>query len=99
MGFKKFGRKMNIGGIKKIGKRSLGTAGKIGKKGGRAVENIGKVAVSAGVATGQPELVAVGGGLIAGGKTAQRAGQIARDVSKGKLEKATRQAIKMGLEK
>ena len=97
MGFKKLGRKMNIGGIKKAGKKSLGTIGKIGKKGGRAVEVVGKVASVAGAVTGQPELVAGGVALQGAGKGLQKGGQVARDLHKGRLEKAGRGAIEMSV--
>ena len=95
MGLKKIGRKFNVGGMKKIGKKSLGTIGRIGKKGGRAVEVVGNVASVVGVATGQPELVAAGVGLSEVGKGSQKLGQVSRDFSKGRIEKG----IKHGLNK
>jgi hypothetical protein len=46
--FKKLGRKMNIGGAKKLGKKMTGDLGKLGKKAGRGAENVGKLAIVAG---------------------------------------------------
>mgnify|MGYP003137902868 CR=1 FL=1 len=94
MGFlKKLGKKFNHG--KKLGQKLTGSVGKLGKKAGRATENVGKLAILAGGATGQPELVALGGSMVAGGKVAQKGGQIFRDTSKGRLEKAVKGSISL----
>ena len=93
--FKKLGRKMNIGGAKKLGKKMSGDLGKIGKKGGRGSENLGKLAVLAGSASGIAPLSAVGMSLIAGGKVAQEGGQVFRDIHKNRLEKAGKGAISL----
>jgi hypothetical protein len=95
--FKKLGRKMNIHGAKKLGKKFTGLGGKLGKKGGRLAENIGKLAVVAGGVTGIEPLAVAGGGLIASGKVAQAGGQVLRDTSKGKLEKASKGAISLAM--
>lgn len=93
--FKKLGRKMNVGGAKKLGKKMTGDLGKLGKKAGRGSENIGKLAVLAGGATGIAPLSGVGMSLIAGGKIAQEGGQVFRDIHKNKLEKASKGAISL----
>ena len=97
MGFniKKIGRKMNVGGAKKIGKKFSGDIGKIGKKGGRGAENLGKLAVLAGSASGIAPLSGVGMSLIAGGQVAQETGQVFRDIHKNRLEKAGKGAISL----
>jgi hypothetical protein len=93
--FKKLGRKMNIGGAKKLGKKMTGDLGKLGKKAGRGAENVGKLAIVAGGVTGITPLSGAGAGLVAGGKVAQEGGQLLRDVHKNRLEKASKTAISL----
>jgi len=96
MGFlKKLGRK--LGGAKKMGQKLTGEVGKIGKKAGRAMENVGKVGVVVGGATGIAPIATAGGALMAGGKIAQEGGQVLRDTSKGKLEKAGKGALSLAV--
>jgi len=94
MGFlKKLGKKLNQG--KKLGVKLSGSAGRLGKKGGRAIENVGRVASVIGAVTGQPEIAGAGLGMIGLGKTSQLAGQGLRDLSKGRLEKASKSAMSL----
>jgi len=93
MFLKKLGKKLHDG--KKLGKKLSGDIGKIGKKGGRAIETAGKVASVIGAVTGQPEIAGAGLSMIGIGKTSQIAGQGLRDVSKGKLEKASKSVVSL----
>ena len=90
---KKLGKKTK--GLKKLGKKSLSIGGRLGKKSGRVIELGGQGLVALGTVTGQPEITASGQAAMSVGQLTQETGQLARDLSKGRLEKASKRGINL----